>query len=216
MHEKGFLWTHHCLLSSTFSRKVLLGVFFSGKKKRCLSKILIWTSSQQSELGAFQVEQSKVLIKEGGVQLTLTIVDTPGFGDAVDNSNWWAPLARSHSPNDHTLFIIQFPHQSHPVFAVTCLSSWQPVINYIDSKCEDFLNAESRVNRRSMPDNRVHCCLYFIAPSGHGYVCIGRKMWSSAFDVFSVFGQTNSLFASHVCGKSDVRVGVMTFSITLP
>lgn len=46
--------------------------------------------------------------------------------------------------------------------------SWQPVINYIDSKCEDFLNAESRVNRRSMPDNRVHCCLYFIAPSGHG------------------------------------------------
>ncbi|XP_029992090.1 septin-7-like isoform X2 [Sphaeramia orbicularis] len=80
-----------------------------------------------------QVEQSKVLVKEGGVQLTLTIVDTPGFGDAVDNSN-----------------------------------CWQPVINYIDSKCEDFLNAESRVNRRSMPDNRVHCCLYFIAPSGHG------------------------------------------------
>ncbi|KAF0040505.1 hypothetical protein F2P81_006403 [Scophthalmus maximus] len=80
-----------------------------------------------------KVEQSKVLIKEGGVQLTLTIVDTPGFGDAVDNSN-----------------------------------CWQPVINYIDSKCEDFLNAESRVNRRSMPDNRVHCCLYFIAPSGHG------------------------------------------------
>ncbi|KAG7250542.1 hypothetical protein CRUP_001541, partial [Coryphaenoides rupestris] len=45
--------------------------------------------------------------------------------------------------------------------------SWQPVINYIDTKCEDFLNAESRVNRRLMPDNRVHCCLYFIAPSGH-------------------------------------------------
>lgn len=36
-----------------------------------------------------QVEQSKVLIKEGGVQLLLTIVDTPGFGDAVDNSGWW-------------------------------------------------------------------------------------------------------------------------------
>ncbi|OWK06798.1 SEPT7, partial [Cervus elaphus hippelaphus] len=58
------------------------------------------------------VEQSKVLIKEGGVQLLLTIVDTPGFGDAVDN--------------------------------------------------------KSRVNRRQMPDNRVQCCLYFIAPSGHG------------------------------------------------
>ncbi|KAM9307044.1 septin-7-like isoform 1-T1 [Pholidichthys leucotaenia] len=80
-----------------------------------------------------QVEQSKVLVKEGGVQLLLTIVDTPGFGDAVNNSN-----------------------------------CWQPVIDYIDSKFEDYLNAESRVNRRQMPDNRVHCCLYFIAPSGHG------------------------------------------------
>uniref|UniRef100_A0A8C2KGF1 Septin n=1 Tax=Cyprinus carpio TaxID=7962 RepID=A0A8C2KGF1_CYPCA len=80
-----------------------------------------------------QVEQSKVLIKEGGVQLTLTIVDTP---DYVGPS------------------LLSF--------------SWQPVINYIDSKFEDFLNAESRVNRRQMPDNRVHCCLYFIAPSGHG------------------------------------------------
>ena len=79
------------------------------------------------------MEQSKVLIKEGGVQLLLTIVDTPGFGDAVDNSN-----------------------------------CWQPVIDYIDSKFEDYLNAESRVNRRQMPDNRVQCCLYFIAPSGHG------------------------------------------------
>ncbi|OXB83209.1 UNVERIFIED_CONTAM: hypothetical protein H355_001961 [Colinus virginianus] len=82
-----------------------------------------------------QVEQSKVLIKEGGVQLLLTIVDTPGFGDAVDNSN-----------------------------------CWQPVIDYIDSKFEDYLNAESRVNRRQMPDNRVQCCLYFIAPSGHGNI----------------------------------------------
>lgn len=34
------------------------------------------------------VETSVVLLKENGVNLTLTIVDTPGFGDAVDNSNW--------------------------------------------------------------------------------------------------------------------------------
>ena len=46
--------------------------------------------------------------------------------------------------------------------------SWQPVIDHIDNKFEDYLNSESRVNRRLMPDNRVHCCLYFIAPSGHG------------------------------------------------
>lgn len=39
-----------------------------------------------------QVETSKVLLKEKGVNLILTIVDTPGFGDAVDNSNCWQPI----------------------------------------------------------------------------------------------------------------------------
>ena len=36
----------------------------------------------------FQVDKTNVVLKENGVQLRLTIVDTPGFGDAVDNSNW--------------------------------------------------------------------------------------------------------------------------------
>jgi len=35
-----------------------------------------------------QVETNQVLLKEGGVQLRLTVVDTPGFGDAVNNSDW--------------------------------------------------------------------------------------------------------------------------------
>ena len=35
-----------------------------------------------------QVETTRVALREGGVELRLRIVDTPGFGDAVDNSNW--------------------------------------------------------------------------------------------------------------------------------
>lgn len=80
-----------------------------------------------------KVDTTQVVLKENGVQLKLTIVDTPGFGDAVDNSN-----------------------------------CWQPVIDYIDSKYDEYLNAESRVNRTTMPDTRVHTCCYFIAPTGHG------------------------------------------------
>ncbi|CAG0878936.1 unnamed protein product [Darwinula stevensoni] len=80
-----------------------------------------------------QVEATKVLLKEKGVHLSLTLVDTPGFGDAVNNSN-----------------------------------CWQPIVDYIDSHYEEYLNNESRVSRKKMPDNRVHCCLYFIAPTGHG------------------------------------------------
>ena len=33
-------------------------------------------------------------MKESGVNLTLTVVDTPGFGDAVDNSGCWDPVTQ--------------------------------------------------------------------------------------------------------------------------
>ncbi|XP_052861351.1 septin-7 [Anopheles cruzii] len=79
------------------------------------------------------VESTKVLMKENGVNLTLTVVDTPGFGDAVDNSNCWIPI-----------------------------------VDFVESKYEEYLTAESRVHRIAIPDTRVHVCLYFIAPSGHG------------------------------------------------
>ena len=39
-----------------------------------------------------QVETSQVLLQESGVNLLLTVVDTPGFGDAIDNSNCWDPV----------------------------------------------------------------------------------------------------------------------------
>ncbi|KAK6983096.1 septin-7-like isoform X1 [Biomphalaria glabrata] len=80
-----------------------------------------------------KVNTTQVTLKENGVQLRLLVVDTPGFGDAVDNSNCWLPIT-----------------------------------DFIDSKYEEYLNAESRVNRTACADTRVHCCLYFIAPTGHG------------------------------------------------
>jgi len=81
-----------------------------------------------------QVETAKVTLKENGVNLTLTIVDTPGFGDAVDNSN-----------------------------------CWESVMNYVEAQYEQFLEAETKVVRNpGMADSRVHACIYFIAPSGHG------------------------------------------------
>lgn len=76
---------------------------------------------------------SAVHIIEGGVRLQLTLVDTPGFGELVDNTE-----------------------------------CWDPILKYIDSRYEEFLTAESRINRQNIPDLRVHACLYFLAPNGHG------------------------------------------------
>ncbi|XP_044735810.1 septin-7 isoform X2 [Chrysoperla carnea] len=123
----------------------LMVVGESGLGKSTLINSMFLTDIYQSEPGAefpgpsqrikktVNVETSRVLLKENGVNLTLTVVDTPGFGDAVDNSNCWVPI-----------------------------------IEFIENKYEEYLNCESRVTRKQIKDTRVHCCLYFIQPSGHG------------------------------------------------
>ncbi|KAF8426931.1 septin AspB [Tirmania nivea] len=71
-------------------------------------------------------------IEENGVRLRLTVVDTPGFGDFVNNDE-----------------------------------SWRPIVDNIDSRFDAYLDAENKVNRMNIIDNRVHACVYFIQPTGH-------------------------------------------------
>lgn len=37
--------------------------------------------------GAFSVHP--LVIEEGGVKMKLTVIDTPGFGDQINNENWY-------------------------------------------------------------------------------------------------------------------------------
>ena len=112
-----------------------------------------------------QVETNKALLKESGVNLTLTTVDTPG-----------KDIFRTFRGKDFThLRIILTNITDWLAFflgfgdAVDNSNCWDPVISYVESQYEAFLDAETRVNRiTAMPDTRVHACLYFIAPSGHG------------------------------------------------
>ena len=41
-----------------------------------------------------QLDASTVEIEERGVKLRLTVVDTPGFGDAIDNTNSFQQIIR--------------------------------------------------------------------------------------------------------------------------
>uniref|UniRef100_A0A3P8VSM8 Septin 5a n=1 Tax=Cynoglossus semilaevis TaxID=244447 RepID=A0A3P8VSM8_CYNSE len=80
-----------------------------------------------------EIIKHTVDIEEKGVKLKLTIVDTPGFGDAVNNNE-----------------------------------CWKTITDYIDQQFEQYFRDESGLNRKNIQDNRVHCCLYFIPPFGHG------------------------------------------------
>jgi septin 7 len=71
-------------------------------------------------------------IEENGVRLRLTVVDTPGFGDFVNNDD-----------------------------------SWRPIVENIEQRFDAYLEAENKVNRMNIVDNRIHACVYFIQPTGH-------------------------------------------------
>uniref|UniRef100_A0AAQ4PNX2 Septin 9b n=1 Tax=Gasterosteus aculeatus aculeatus TaxID=481459 RepID=A0AAQ4PNX2_GASAC len=72
-------------------------------------------------------------IEEKGVRMKLTVIDTPGFGDQINNEN-----------------------------------CWQPIMKFINDQYEAYLQEEVNINRKKrIPDSRVHCCIYFIPPTGH-------------------------------------------------
>lgn len=50
-------------------------------------------------------------------------------------------------------------------------ASIKPLVHYMDMQFREYLNAEKSTSfRTEIPDNRVHCIIYFIGPNGHGYV----------------------------------------------
>ncbi|XP_012944970.1 septin-2 [Aplysia californica] len=63
------------------------------------------------------------------------------------------------------LTVVDTPGFGDSLNSVDC---FKPIIQYIDEQFERYLNDESGLNRRHIVDNRVHCCFYFINPSGHG------------------------------------------------
>lgn len=91
----------------------------------------------------------RIDIEENGVRLHLTVVDTPGFGDFVNNDERCTCTA------------------ALPLFSLMSHFSWKPIVENIESRFDSYLEQENRVNRLKVVDNRVHACLYFIQPTGH-------------------------------------------------
>ena len=89
------------------------------------------------------------------MRLHLTVVDTPGFGDFVNNDDRSVrvPPCLSDASSKRLFFF----------------SSWKPIVENIESRFDSYLEQENRVNRSKVVDNRVHACLYFIQPTGHSY-----------------------------------------------
>ncbi|XP_023615337.1 septin-4 isoform X3 [Myotis lucifugus] len=127
--KKGFDFTLMVAGESGLGKSTLVNSLFLTDLHRD-RKLL---SAEERIMQTVEITKHAVDIEEKGVKLRLTIVDTPGFGDAVNNTECWKPVAE-----------------------------------YIDQQFEQYFRDESGLNRKNIQDNRVHCCLYFISPFGHG------------------------------------------------
>ncbi|CAL8077609.1 unnamed protein product [Orchesella dallaii] len=127
--KKGFDFTlmavgESGLGKSTLINSLFLADFYQDRKVPPVSEKLKRTTS---------IQKHTTEIEERGVKLRLTVIDTPGFGDAIN-----------------------------------CEDSWRACTEYIDEQFQHYFLAESGLNRRHIQDTRVHCCLYFVPPYGHG------------------------------------------------
>jgi len=54
------------------------------------------------------------------------------------------------------------------IYHCRTVDSWKPIADYVEKQFEQFYDDETGLNRHNIKDTRVHCCLYFIPPYGHG------------------------------------------------
>uniref|UniRef100_A0A672GGJ2 Septin 4a n=1 Tax=Salarias fasciatus TaxID=181472 RepID=A0A672GGJ2_SALFA len=124
-------------------------------------------------------------IEEKGIKLRLTIIDTPGFGDAVNNTE----------------------------------RCWKHIEDYIDQQFEQYFRDESGLNRRNIQDNRVHCCLYFISPFGHGLRPLDVECMSALHEkvnIIPVLAKADSLTQAEVRRKKmKIREEIKQFGINI-
>ncbi|KAG7515157.1 septin-5-like isoform X1 [Solea senegalensis] len=123
-------------------------------------------------------------IEEKGIKLQLSIIDTPGFGDSLNNTE-----------------------------------SWRQIEDYIDQQFEQFFRDESGLNRRNIQDNRVHCCLYFISPFGHGLRPLDVECMRALHEkvnLVPVLAKADSLTPAEVCRKkTKIQEEIKQFGINI-
>lgn len=75
--------------------------------------------------------------------------------------------------------------------------SWDPIVKYIKDQHSAYLRKELTAMRdRYIQDTRIHCCLYFISPTGHSLRAIDvivMKKLSEVVNVVPVIAKADSL-----------------------
>lgn len=81
--------------------------------------------------------------------------------------------------------------------SLTIFSSWDPIVKYIKDQHSAYLRKElTAVRDRYIQDTRIHCCLYFVNPTGHSLrpidIIVMKKL-SEVVNVVPVIAKADSL-----------------------
>uniref|UniRef100_A0A8C2H0Y7 Septin 4a n=1 Tax=Cyprinus carpio TaxID=7962 RepID=A0A8C2H0Y7_CYPCA len=178
--KKGFAFTLMVAGESGLGKSTLVNSLFLTD----LYKDRKMLNAEERISQTVEITKHTVAIEEKGVKLKLTIVDTPGFGDAINNTE-----------------------------------SWRAVVDYIDQQFEQYFRDESGLNRKNIQDNRLHCCLYFISPFGHGLRPMDvefMKMLHEKVNIVPVLAKADSLTPLEIRKmKMKIREEIERFDINI-
>uniref|UniRef100_A0A671V7T1 Septin 9b n=1 Tax=Sparus aurata TaxID=8175 RepID=A0A671V7T1_SPAAU len=127
--KQGFELNIMVVGQSGLGKSTLMNTLFKSK----VSRKSVLPNPEERIPKTIEIKSVSHDIEEKGVRMKLTVIDTPGFGDHINNEN-----------------------------------CWQPIMKFINDQYEAYLQEEININRKKrIPDSRVHCCIYFIPPTGH-------------------------------------------------
>ena len=95
-----------------------------------------------------KIEKHDLVLHELGTKLKLGIIDTPGFGDYIDNSIAFDPIT-------------QYIEQQNREY-------YNNDTRFFRKRAGYHNNSNNSNNNHNFKDERVHACLYFLPPRVHG------------------------------------------------
>ncbi|KAI6085635.1 Septin-type guanine nucleotide-binding (G) domain-containing protein [Hypoxylon rubiginosum] len=156
--KRGFQFNVICVGQTGLGKSTLINTIFASHLIDSKGRLV----PDEQIRSTTEIHPVSHVIEENGVRLKLNIVDTPGYGDLVNNDR-----------------------------------CWDPIVKYIKDQHSAYLRKELTAQReRYIPDTRIHCCLFFIQPSGHSLKPIDivvLKKLSDVVNVVPVIAKADSL-----------------------
>ncbi|XP_065659768.1 neuronal-specific septin-3 isoform X2 [Hydra vulgaris] len=178
--KRGFEFNIMVVGSAGLGKSTLINTLFKTRAARASC-----TTETSTIPKTVEIKTITHVLEEKGVNLKLTVTDTPGFGDQINNKD-----------------------------------CWEPVVGYINRQYDIYLNEEISINRRiKIPDNRVHCCLYFISPTGHRLKPLDilvMKHLDKCVNVIPVIAKADTLtLEEREAFKSRIREDIMLNNLNI-